>query len=54
MSRVVVTGLGLITALGNYLAANWEALTLIVSFFAVHSGQSIIFEKAGGICRNDM
>jgi 3-oxoacyl-[acyl-carrier-protein] synthase II len=27
MSRVVVTGLGLITALGNDLASNWEALT---------------------------
>jgi len=27
MSRVVVTGLGLITALGNDLATNWEALT---------------------------
>lgn len=27
MSRVVVTGLGLITALGNGLATNWEALT---------------------------
>ena len=28
MSRIVVTGLGLITALGNDLATNWEALTL--------------------------
>ncbi len=28
MSRVVVTGLGLITSLGNDLATNWEALTL--------------------------
>ena len=27
MSRVVVTGLGLITSLGNDLATNWEALT---------------------------
>ena len=27
MSRVVVTGLGLITSLGNDLASNWEALT---------------------------
>ncbi|HEU5382033.1 MAG TPA: beta-ketoacyl-ACP synthase II [Ktedonobacteraceae bacterium] len=27
MSRVVVTGMGLITSLGNDLAANWEALT---------------------------
>ncbi len=27
MSRVVVTGLGLITSLGNDLAPNWEALT---------------------------
>src|SRR5215469_12270495 len=26
MSRVVVTGLGLITALGNDLASSWEAL----------------------------
>ena len=28
MSRIVVTGLGLITALGNDLATNWQALTL--------------------------
>jgi 3-oxoacyl-[acyl-carrier-protein] synthase II len=28
MSRVVVTGLGMITSLGNDLATNWEALTL--------------------------
>ncbi len=27
MSRVVVTGMGLITSLGNDLATNWEALT---------------------------
>ncbi|HET8846454.1 MAG TPA: beta-ketoacyl-ACP synthase II [Ktedonobacteraceae bacterium] len=27
MSRVVVTGLGLVTSLGNDLATNWEALT---------------------------
>src|SRR6266568_2406926 len=27
MSRVVVTGLGLITSLGNDVATNWEALT---------------------------
>lgn len=27
MSRVVVTGMGLITSLGNDLASNWEALT---------------------------
>src|SRR5579863_5197689 len=27
MSRVVVTGLGLVTSLGNDLNANWEALT---------------------------
>src|SRR5258708_588426 len=27
MSRVVVTGLGLITSLGNDLATSWEALT---------------------------
>src|ERR1700751_144952 len=26
MSRVVVTGLGLVTSLGNDLASNWEAL----------------------------
>ena len=27
MSRVVVTGLGLVTSLGNDLESNWEALT---------------------------
>src|SRR5579864_2674780 len=27
MSRVVVTGLGLVTSLGNDVNANWEALT---------------------------
>ncbi|HEY6284105.1 MAG TPA: beta-ketoacyl synthase N-terminal-like domain-containing protein, partial [Ktedonobacteraceae bacterium] len=26
MSRVVVTGMGLVTSLGNDIASNWEAL----------------------------
>src|SRR5215471_9206612 len=52
MSRVVVTGLGLITALGNDLASSWEAMcqgksgvSEITSFdtsdFRVHFGAEI-------------
>ncbi len=31
MSRVVVTGLGLVTALGNDLSSSWEKLTQGIS-----------------------